>query len=71
MRKLLVALDDDLDKVLRGVPNQSLVVREALKLYMCDISTETVEGMRASYSIIGKKLKEIEDILNFIARKVQ
>lgn len=42
-------LDDDLDKVLAKVPNQSQVVREALRLYMCDISTDTLEGLRAAF----------------------
>jgi hypothetical protein len=49
VRKLLVTLDDDLDKVLAGLPNQSGVVRAALRLYMCDISTDTLEGLRAAF----------------------
>lgn len=50
MRKLLVTLDDDLDKALAGVPNQNEVIRQALRLYMQDISTpDTIAGLRKSY----------------------
>lgn len=49
MRKLLVTLDDDLDKVLAQYPNQNQIVREALKLYNGDITTDTIAGLRKSY----------------------
>lgn len=50
MRKLLVTLDDELDTLLAGAPNQSEVVRNALRLYMYDISTpDTIAGLRESY----------------------
>lgn len=51
MRKLLITLDDELDNLLAGAPNQSEIVRNALRLYMHDISTpDTIAGLRESYS---------------------
>lgn len=50
MRKLLVTLDDDLSKELAKYPNQGQIVREALKLYNGDITTDTIAGLRQSYA---------------------
>lgn len=52
MRKLLVTLDDDLDKVLSKFPNQNETVREALRLYNGDIRTDTIVGLRQSYKVL-------------------
>lgn len=52
MRKLLVTLDDDLDKVLSKFPNQNETVREALRLYNGDIRTDTIAGLRQSYKVL-------------------
>lgn len=49
MRKLLVTLDDDLGKELAKYPNQAGIVRNALRLYMGDIRTDTVVGIRKTY----------------------
>lgn len=46
MRKLLVTLDDDLSKKLATYPNQNEVVRKALRLYIGDISADSIEGLR-------------------------
>lgn len=55
MRKLLVALDDGLDKKLAGFPNQSQIVRNALELYIEDISTpNTLAGLRQTYIKLTK-----------------
>lgn len=61
MRKLLVTLDDDLSKVLAEKPNQSEVVREALRLYNENITTGTLVGMRQSFVLLTKKLQDLED----------
>ena len=57
MRKLLVTLDDDLDKELAKYPNQNEIVREALRVYKLDISTDTVAGMRKSYAALRKYME--------------
>lgn len=49
MRKLLITLDDEMDKVLAQYPNQNQIVREALRLYNGDITTDTIAGLRQSY----------------------
>lgn len=59
MRKLLVTLDDKLDEELSIYPNQSQVVREALRLYNEDISTpDTIAGLRKSYIKLTTFLEE-------------
>lgn len=77
MRKLLVTLDDELSPLLEKYPNQSEIVRESLRLYIGNISTGVLDGIRASYKIIAdnqssleKRLKEIEAKLDYIARKL-
>lgn len=58
MRKLLITLDDELDKELAQYPNQNEIVREALRLYKLDISTDTIAGLRASYKQLLKVMDE-------------
>lgn len=70
MRKLLVTLDDELDTLLSKYPNQNEVVREATRLYIGDITTDTLEGLRASYVLITKHLKEIESKIDYIGGRV-
>lgn len=78
MRKLLVTLDDELDTLLAGMPNQGGMMRECTKLYMGHILPETANGLRASYMIVGKRLEavndkidELDSKLDYIARKLQ
>lgn len=70
MRKLLVTLDDELSPLLAKYPNQNEIVRESLRLYIGDITTDTREGLVASYKILIKLHKEIDAKLNYIARKL-
>lgn len=58
MRKLLLTLDDDMDKELAKFPNQSEILREAFRIYKLDISTDTVAGMRKSYLVLKKFMEE-------------
>lgn len=58
MRKLLVTLNDELSKELAKYPNQSEIVRDALRVYNNDISTDTVRGLRQSYALIIKRLDD-------------
>lgn len=58
MRKLLVTLDDDLSKELAKYPNQNEVVRNALRLYNGDITTDTIQGLRVSYKVLKDLMEE-------------
>jgi hypothetical protein len=62
MRKLLLTLDDDMDKELAKYPNQSEILREAFRIYKLDISTDTVAGMRKSYTVLKKFMEERFDV---------
>ncbi len=57
MRKLLLTLDDDMSKELAKYPNQSEVLREAFRIYKLDISTDTVAGMRKSFTVLKKYME--------------
>lgn len=57
MRKLLLTLDDDMDKELATFPNQSEILREAFRIYKLDMSTDTVAGMRQSYKQLRKYME--------------
>lgn len=78
MRKLLVTLDDDLSNLLAKYPNQNEVVRKALYLYIGDITTDTVQGLRESYARISKQLTRLEALtretdskVDYIAERVK
>lgn len=71
MRRLVVNLDDELADLLAKFPNQNDVVRKALHLYLSDITTDTLQSIKTSYTIIVKAIKELDSKVDFIARKVQ
>ena len=71
MRKLLVTLDDDLSNLLAKYPNQNEIVRESLRLYIGDITTDTRANLVAALKLIAKTTKEIESKVDYIAARVQ
>jgi len=70
MRKLLITLDDDLDNLLRKYPNQNEVVREALRVYKLDISTDTIAGMRKSYLVLKKFMESKFEYYDEVFRRL-
>lgn len=71
MKKLLVVLDDETSKVLEREINKSRFVREAVKYVSMDITPDTIEGMRSSYLMVAKQLKEIDSKLDYIAGRIK
>lgn len=78
MRRLVVTLDDELSPLLAKYPNQNEIVRQALRLYIGDIATDTREGLRSSLSIVAAQLKKqdhkLQDMdgkIDYIAGRVQ
>lgn len=71
MRKLLVTLDDDLSKKLATYPNQNEVVRKALRLYIGDISADSIEGLRVAFTLLDKQTKEIHSKIDYLTTLVQ
>lgn len=70
MRRLVINLDDDLDLWLSKKTNQNQIVRDALYLYKDDITTESIEGIRQTYTVIAKTLKEIDSKIDYIANQL-
>ena len=58
MKKILITLDDNLAKELAKERNMSEAVRNALKVYNNDISTDTLAGIRDSYKGLQKYMEE-------------
>lgn len=71
MRKLLVTLDDDISPLLAKYTNQNEIVRQALRLYIGDITPDTVDALRKSFEIIKFKLNELDQKIDYIAKIVQ
>lgn len=71
MKKLLISFDDDTANLLSKQKNMSAFVRDAVKVYTSDISTDTLASIKTSYAAIGTAIKELDSKLDFIARKVQ
>lgn len=67
MRKLLVTLDDEMDKVLASYPNQNDIVRKALRLYNGDITTESIKSIQLRLVKINQRLASIENAVTKIA----
>lgn len=51
-------LDDELDPWLAGQVNQAETVRNALRLYKGDISTDGMEAIKASYKYLKNFMEE-------------
>ena len=71
MRKLLVTLDDELSPLLAKYPNQSEIVRKALRLYIHDISTDDMAQIKASYKIIVSVLKDMDSKIDYLAERIK
>lgn len=71
MKKILLVLDDETANLLAKEKNKSEKVRESIKYMYRYILPETIEGMRASYVQVLKQLKDMDEKLDFIARKLQ
>lgn len=71
MRKLLVTLDDELSKKLSTYPNQNEIVRKAVRLYIGDITTDSIEGMRVAFTQLNRKAVEMDSKLDYIAKTIQ
>lgn len=71
MKKLLVVLDDETASLLEGKINKSEFVRQAVKYMSMDITPETIEGLRQSFTQIALKLRDMDSKLDYIASKVQ
>lgn len=70
MKKILVLLDDETANLLDGKKNKSKFIREAIKYISMDISTDTLDGMRQSYALVAKRLKEIDSKLDYLTGPV-
>lgn len=71
MKKLLVVLDDELAKELKSYPNQSEVVRNALRVYIGHITPEVIKGLQVAYGKIHERLAGIELATEKIAQKAE
>lgn len=71
MRKLLINLTDEDANLLEGEDNKSETLRQALRLYKSDISTDTLEGFRVAFTETRRMLKEMDSKLDYIARSLK
>lgn len=68
MRRLIVTLDDDISKELAKYPNQSEIVRKALRLYQGDITTETIKVVLLRLAKLNQRMASIENAITKIAQ---
>jgi hypothetical protein len=83
VRKLLIEFDDELDLWLAGRVNQAEAVRNAVRLYKGDISTDedVIRGLRESFSLLKKYMatkfeyydvvfKQLEKLINMLETRM-
>lgn len=70
MRRLLVTLDDEMDKELAKFPNQAEIVREALRLYHGNIKTDTLARLRTAFVSLSEKLDETNSKLDRLLSRI-
>ncbi len=70
MKKILVNMDEETFNLLEGETNRSETVRQSIRVYKGDILPETVEGMRAAFGMLSKKISNTEDLIKEVDSKV-
>jgi len=70
MKKLLITLDDDSSNLLAKKANKSAFVRQALKVYNEDISTDTIVTVLEQNKLLWVKLQDIDSKIDYIASKL-
>jgi len=63
MKRILITIDDETANLLAKSPNRSETVRQALKVYHEDISTDTLAGMRKAFMTMQQSQTELEESL--------
>jgi hypothetical protein len=71
MKQLLVLIPDEMSKVLNTYPNKSQVVREALDIYNEHISTDTIQGLRKSYTLLSNKLDSKFEYYDYVFKQLE
>lgn len=70
MRKLLVTLDDELSKELAKYPNQNEIVREALRIYNGNISTDTLVKLRTAFVELSSRMDTVTEKLDELLKRI-
>ena len=70
MKKLLITLDESTATLLADKANKAAFIRQALKVYNEDISTDTIVGLRDAYIKILRELKDLHSKIDYIAGKL-
>jgi Arc/MetJ-type ribon-helix-helix transcriptional regulator len=63
MKRMIITIDDETAKVLAKHPNQSEIVRQALKLYQEDITTDTLAGIKEAFRIMLKRIDKTDALI--------
>ena len=71
MKRILITIDEKTANLLEGSPNRSETVRQALKVYHEDISTDTLAGMRKAFRISLEKQEELETQIIYLTELVE
>lgn len=71
MKRMLITLDEETANLLDKKVNKSQAVRDALRVYNEDISTDTLEGMRQAFRITHKKLEELETQIVYLSELIE
>lgn len=56
MKQLHLWITDEQSKELERYPNKAEAVRKAIDLYNGDITTDTIQGLRQSYTLLLKTI---------------
>jgi hypothetical protein len=70
MKKILITIDDETVTLLDSKVNKSEYVRQALKVYNEDISTETILTLKKQNKFLWDKLKDMDSKIDYIASKL-
>lgn len=64
MKRISITVDEETINLLAGKVNKSEMIRQALKVYNGDISTDTLAGMREAFRKLQQSQQEMEQSIN-------
>ena len=70
MKRKLITLDEETSNLLAKSPNASEMVRQALRVYKEDISTDTIAGMREAFRRLSEQNKELQSSVDYLIEQL-
>jgi metal-responsive CopG/Arc/MetJ family transcriptional regulator len=71
VKRILLTITDKQAKELEKYPNRSEAIRNAIDIYIEHISTDTIQGLRKSYTLLSNKLDSKFEYYDYVFKQLE